>query len=187
MQACPSTISAQRARARGFTIVELMAVVAIVGILATIASYRYRKYVYASKTAEVSTWFAAIKGAQETYKSETFTYLNVSADLATASFYPTNPKPGSNKANFQGAGAGEAGWETLGVTGGAPVYFVYACVAGNNSVPTTPTDITVGNWPGSLGRPWYVLEAKAFLQDPTVPTVFVSTSFANEMYSANVP
>ena len=186
MKASPCPISAQRARARGFTIVELMAVVAIVGLLATLASYRYRRYVAASKTAEVSTWFASIKSAQETYRGETFAYLNVSGDFSNASFYPTNPTPGKAKVNFHGAGPGQAGWETLGVTGGAPVYFVYACVAGQSGVPTAPTDITIGNWPGALGGPWYVLEAKATLVGSNV-TAFATSSFANEMYSVNNP
>jgi len=169
--------------------IELMVVVVLVGILATIASVSVKKYVASSKTTEAIHMIGAIKAAQETYKDETFTYLNVSPGLSAASdFYPNNPKPGQQKMNFAGSGAGKANWEALGVHEDAPVLFVYACTAGKAGENPTPTgsDISVTNWPTAAAtKPWYVVKARADLDGDGVNTVFITGSFAGEIFSAN--
>jgi prepilin-type N-terminal cleavage/methylation domain-containing protein len=182
----PSTL--RRGAQRGFTMAELMAVVAIVGILAAIATVSVKKYIASSKTSEAIHMIANIKDAQETYKGETFTYLNVTSGLtATTDFYPNNPKPGQQKMNFAGAGAGQANWQMLGVNADAPVTFVYACTAGAAGAAPTATggDITVANWPTASTKPWYVVKARADLDNDGVNTVFISGSFMGEIASAN--
>jgi type II secretory pathway pseudopilin PulG len=169
--------------------VELMVVVVIVGILATIAAISVKKYIASSKTTEAIHMIGAIKGAQETYKDETFTYLNVSPGLSsTSDFYPSNPSPGQKKMNFAGTGPGELGWLTLNIHEDAPVLFVYACTAGAAGTKPTATgsDITVTNWPtAAVPKPWYVVKARADLDGDGVNTVFVSSSFAGEIFAAN--
>jgi len=178
MQASPFKVCARRAAARGFTIAELMAVVAIVGILSLIASVSYRKFVARSKIAEVMPMFVNIKAAEETFKDESFRYSGA-ANLST--YLPNNPKPGLQKMNFS-AGA----WGELNVQATGPVLFVYAVAAGNNSaLPALGSDITVGNWPASIAAPWYVIKARANIYDDGVDTVFVSGSFVGDLYSAH--
>lgn len=180
-------IPGQRSRGRGFTLVELMAVVAIVGILATIAMVSYRKYIKASKATEAIGNVGTIKMMMEEYKSDQMAYYSVSPDLASStSFHPPNPSPGKYKMNWSSAGPTKAGWDRIGVSFDAPVYFVYACTAGAaGTAPTaTGSDITVGNWPSSSTGAWYVIKAKADL-DNNGTTVFVASSFAGEIYSAN--
>lgn len=56
---------------RGFTLVELMIVVAIIGVLAALAVYGVRMYVNSAKTAEASAALGAIaKGASTSYDRE---------------------------------------------------------------------------------------------------------------------
>jgi type IV pilus assembly protein PilA len=168
--------------------IELMTVVAIVSVLALIATYSVRKYIATSKTGEALEMIGNIKAAQETYKDETFTYLPVSPDLTSAdSFYPPNPLPGRQKMNFAGSAPTQVAWQQLAVNSSGPVLFVYACSAGaTGTAPTSPgSDITIGNWPATVPGPWYVVKAKADLRGDGVYTVFVSPSFSGDMYSAN--
>jgi len=190
MQGLPLKVFARRA-ARGFTIAELMAVVAIIAILSMIATISYRKYVAHAKTAEVIWMFAGIKIAQEAYKDETFQYLSISPDLASSnSYHPANSKPGQQEMNFGvGTSAMDQAWQRLGVSGAGPVRFVYACVAGTNTTPPSlGSDIKVANWPppGSENGPWYVLKARGDIYGQGTMTVFATASFADSaMFKEN--
>ncbi|HLV20571.1 MAG TPA: type II secretion system protein, partial [Polyangiaceae bacterium] len=66
---------------RGFTLAELMAVVAIVSVLSVLAVFGVRKYVFAAKTSEAIHMIGLIRAAQESYRDETFSYLDVSSSL----------------------------------------------------------------------------------------------------------
>jgi len=179
----------RRTSERGLTIVELMIVVVVIGILATIASVSVKKYVASAKASEAGHIITQIKAAQETYQDETFTYLNITTGLSAKSdFYPNNPSPGQYKMNFAGEGSGKDKWPLLGLHIDAPVLFVYACVAAGGDVKPTALgdDIKVDNWPTApLGKPWYVVKARADLDGDGVNTVFASGSFAGEMFSTD--
>ena len=172
----------------GFTLVELMVIVVIVGILALLGTYSVRKYVTSSKTSEATEMISVIKTAQENYKDETFTYLNVTPNIDT--YYPNNPNAGRVKFQW---GAGDpptlANWQTLGVHAAQPVLFQYSCIAGaaNSAIPLPgggASDITVGNWPATTGAPWYVVKAEADFEGDGRHTVFVGTSFYGEIFAA---
>jgi prepilin-type N-terminal cleavage/methylation domain-containing protein len=178
-------VSSTRRNARGFTLVELMIVVVIVCVLAVVGIYGVRKYVSSSKTGEAVQMIGSIKAAQEAFKDETFAYLDVTGSLT--SYYPTNPAPGQTKVAWGGDGTGRDNWKALGVTPAGAVLFVYACDAGpaSENVPSV-TDITIGDWPGALGQPWYVVKAVADLDGGgDQRSVYVGASFTNQIFSAN--
>ena len=62
-------------RKGGFTLIELMIVVAIIGILAAIAIPNFLQFQLRSKTGEAKTNLAAIRTAEEGYFAEFNNYV----------------------------------------------------------------------------------------------------------------
>jgi prepilin-type N-terminal cleavage/methylation domain-containing protein len=171
----------QEGRKRGFTLVELLAVVVIMGILATIGLTSFVGYMREARTAEVRATISAIAAAQERYRAENMTYMNVSASLT--SYYPTDD-PGEQLYNFYGHTGGNdfANWERLKPQVPVPVRFGYATVAGLPEATWTPPTLaltqTVG-WPATVVAPWYVIQAVGDLDGDGEQAVAVTTSFSN--------
>ncbi|PKN44305.1 MAG: fimbiral protein pilA [Deltaproteobacteria bacterium HGW-Deltaproteobacteria-20] len=126
----------KRIRDRGFTLVELMIVVAIIGVLAALAIYGVRKYLLNAKTAEAKEGIGRIsKDASSAYDREgmpsTTLTLNASAGIThrlcpPAALVPTSKdsikgqKWQSSPANWTGTG-----WNCLKFSMKDPQYFQY--------------------------------------------------------------
>lgn len=79
-----SSRTMKAARQRGFTLIELMIVVAIVGILATIAYPSYRDSILKGRRAEARTALLELAQQQERYMTQRGTYLAFNKDDAAA-------------------------------------------------------------------------------------------------------
>ncbi len=176
-----------KTRVRGFTLAEVMIVVAIISVLATLAVYGVRKYIQAAKSHEATNMIKDIKEGQESYKRETHRYLSVSSSI-DAVYPPRGPGSWAAKIQWGGPGDGLANWQLLNVNPDGPVYFSYATVAGlaGGTVPDPWGDDSTNrtNWPAPTGD-WYVVKAVGDLDENGKKSVFVGSSFTSEIWIDN--
>jgi prepilin-type N-terminal cleavage/methylation domain-containing protein len=150
----------ERSRKRqGFSLMELMTVVAIVGILSAVAIPTFSNYIYKSRTSEATEFLGVIRLREESYRAEFGVYCatvtsspNDVTALNTHSNLIPNPETTRREAKpFPGSAA----WTQLGARPTGPVRFGYAVVAG------TPADaVATGlGWTTANTDFWFVARA----------------------------
>jgi type IV pilus assembly protein PilA len=189
---CIRAIPVGKGFQRGFTLVEMMIVIVIVGVLALLAVTGYRKIVQSAHVSEATGMVQNIRVAQEAYKSETQLYANISKSLTD--WYPQ----GSAGPTYQLQYAWQGGscacgngvtWANLPLHVDGPVLFGYATIAGTTAAQP-PASVTYENaaitLPSGLTTDWYVVTAAADLDgNPSTATLVVSVSWTNQVTVIN--
>jgi prepilin-type N-terminal cleavage/methylation domain-containing protein len=78
-------------RLRGFTLIELMIVVSIIGILASVAIPSFINYQLTAKRAEAFANLSSLAKAQKSYYAEFNTYIGVLSEPLGGTGLPPNP------------------------------------------------------------------------------------------------
>lgn len=178
-----------RALARGFTLVELMVVVVIVGILATIGIAVLRDRAFGSRPVEALAMIQSIRAAEERWRAENLTYL----DVTHQDWYPAFPEKQVQR-SFYNSGScpmdsDDCRWKLLNPTVTGPVAYGFKVNAGKPSETMTQPDDKVkpGGWPGwpPSSDYWYVIQAVGDADGDGVYAKFVASSLRGTVYHEN--
>ena len=136
---------------KGFTLVELMIVVAIIGILASIAIPNFISMQYKTKRSEVPSNLKGIKSAQIAYEADFDAYVNCSA-------YPSSP----TKTTQQWTVSASGGFKTIG-------WRPDGDVRGSYSVSTATSDFTATGLSDVDGDSAYATYVATKTENPNSP------------------
>jgi prepilin-type N-terminal cleavage/methylation domain-containing protein len=155
----------------GFTIIELMMVVVIIGILAAVAVYAYSKTTRKAKSSEVPAMFAEFKTKEESFAAERGRYLGACPAAMPLSYPETGcvegdywPTPLTTITQMD-VTLPPPRWSALRIAPGkGALYCQYAVVAGpggDNSNMGPIGQMLFGEYPGSTPpKNWFYMQAQ---------------------------
>jgi prepilin-type N-terminal cleavage/methylation domain-containing protein len=188
---------------RGFTLVELMIAVVIIGVLASLTIYGVRNSILNSKTSEAGVVIGDVMARQEQFLLETHRYLNVTGDVTgDDDYYPEGGFDGRQMIQWGADGGCQGlaydgttavscvdGFRALGVNVSNPVRFRYAVTTFDaGGVPPVPSSHVTGFNVNNVTSPkdGYVVVALSDLDgDGDQRTAVVGSSMRANLYMEN--
>ena len=165
-------------RQAGFTLIELMIVVALVAILASVAVVAYSRHMKSARIVGARTFIASIQAQQAAYMQQFGQYCDVSGNNV---FYPALVRNSNQMEPYAKQWVNiPQGWGDLGVMpSGGNSYFAFNVRASDpgdsharvgqatNALLKIPAQPAVGD---GAPHPWYYIIAHGDLSEPTTTT-----------------
>lgn len=146
---------------KGFTLIELMIVIAIIGILAAIAIPQYQNYIARSQASRVMGETATVKNALEDCINNGKTAIILHSGTPTAGSESTTCVLGTNPSNLLGAetqvvatGDAPEGYPTITVEDNGQEATVVATFGQNASSSLTQSGENTMTWSRNTGGTW---------------------------------
>lgn len=163
----------------GFTLIELMIVVSILGILAAVAIPSLVGYIYKSKTVEGVSFLSEIRGRQESYRADFDQYCDVSP--TQTSWMPG--APGGSVRTWSNTSPLWPGWVQLGaVPPGQQSLMSYSVVAGGPGPSGNQAALATAR--GFTGNDfWFIASASADLDGDGATVIMEIYSHSKSVFT----
>ncbi len=165
----------------GFTLIELMVVVVIVGVLASVAVWYFGRTTRTAKASEVHAMFAELRNRELQYHNEYNTYL--STGTSDTDYWPTPPSR-----TAKSIAPMPASWVSLRLTPGkSALYCGYVAIAGdaNDATNLGPAATKFGLTAAPV-RDWFYLVAECdFDSDPANNSFYFTHSGITNIMELN--
>jgi prepilin-type N-terminal cleavage/methylation domain-containing protein len=164
---------------RGYTLIELMMVVAITGVLAAIAIPAFNTYIQRGRVSEATNFLGVIKLREEAYRAEFGGYACVSATIAGITFVP------GNESVMRGAIAmawpGDATFNAIGARPDSAVRFGYGVACGDPEDAVAELGATHGLTTANADF-FFLAQARTDLDGDGIPLYCELTSFSTAIW-----
>lgn len=141
---------------QGFTLIEIMMVIAIIGILAAIAIPRYTAFQLKSKTAEAKTMFSSLKAGQLSHISENEVYLAC----------PSSPGAVGTAGRLKRPWIDNGGFAIIGFQPAGDVRYNYSIAVGPNAVGNVAREMAIeaeGDLDGDTAPSFYTISSNGIV------------------------